>query len=188
MSIAKFGAVIITGVMLMVGAHAPAFAASIATNVLLNNIVPNVDFLDRSSRMATANSKNPRVKAYALGTAKEQTLAANAVDAWIEADKRPVVADASDTAPIVTGRSAAVEGPQAADMRLPMGQEDLDRIEGLEGKDFDDLYKAKQLDALTQVQQSYEDYLARGDDPVLRKVAAKELPRIKQRLAMLKKL
>ena len=150
-----------------------ASAASPATTSFLTNVSQNVDFLDRSSRFALTNSKAARVHSFAFSEAREQTLAANAIDGYAEAAK-----DA-----LATGRSAATE-----DARLPLGQEDLDSLEGLTGPAFDTEYKAKQLDALRQVVADYETYIARGDDPVLLAIAGRELPKAKRRLELLGKI
>ena len=90
----------------------------------------------------------------------------------------------------MTGRSVAIDakGLPAADNRLAMGQEDLDSLEGLSGSEFDAEYKAKQADALRQIQSDYQTYLAKGDDPVLLGLANHELPDVQHRLAQLGKL
>ncbi len=74
------------------------------------------------------------------------------------------------------------------DQRLHMGQEDLARLEGLEAAEVDDLYKTKQLDALTQIETAYQTYLMKGDDPALKAMAARELPKLKHRLVLHGKL
>jgi predicted outer membrane protein len=202
MNVLKPGAMIIMGVIFVGGAQLPAAAASPITDAFLSNLVPNVDFLDRSSRFALQNSKNTRIRDFAHAEAREQTLAANALDDWIEADKAVAAPQTVASAPatsdaVTTGRSVAVDGPvtqgapaqaPVADNRLHLGQEDLDSLEGLEGGEFDSLYKTKQLDALTQIQTDYEDYLVKGDNPALRDMASKELPKIKLRLGALRKL
>jgi predicted outer membrane protein len=73
----------------------------------------------------------------------------------------------------------------SADTRLPRGQEDLDSLEGLEGKAFDADYKDKQKDALQQVETDYSDYVAKGNDPTLLAIAKRELPLVRKRLAAL---
>ena len=71
---------------------------------------------------------------------------------------------------------------------LPRGQEDIDALYGAEGKDLDDSYKLAQIDALTQVQADYQDYIAHGDDTALKALAVRELPKVTKRLAFLNKL
>jgi predicted outer membrane protein len=205
----KISSLMMTGALLLAAAQGPAHAASVATNLFLNNLVPNVDFLDRASRFALENSKDARLRAFAHDEAAEQTNAANAVDDWITADKAAMVATTAPatmapatTAPalnaegLATGRSVAIDrpAPKAAaaplptDPRLAMGQEDLDSLEGLEGKDFDTEYKRKQRDALGQIETDYRTYLSQGDDPALLSIAKSELPKIEKRIAELGKL
>ena len=175
MTFAKLGAAFFAAAISL-AAHSAAHAASPATERFLANLSPNVDFLDQSSRFALTNSKSARVHDFARAQAREQTLAANALDEWREASK----ATAPGGEPLQTGRSVAT-----IDQRLPMGQEDLDSLEGLNGGDFDEQYRAKQRDALRQVEADYQDYIARGDDPVLLALASRELPKVRQRITLL---
>ena len=183
MNVFKSSALLAAGCLSIACAAAPARAASPATEAFLANVIPNVDFLDRSSRMALTNSTSVRVKEFAHGQAAEQTLAANAID------------DLTKGAPgameqLQTGRSAAIDGQPARviDNCLPLGQEDLDSIEGLNGVEFDEAFRAKQRDALNQLKTDYETYLANGDDAALKAIASKELPKIRTRLAILSKV
>ena len=136
------------------------------------------------------NSKNARVHEFAFSEAKEQTLAANALDEWSQGSKVASVRAASvDADQLLTGRSVAIDGqPARVDDRLPRGQEDLNSLEGLSGAEFDQEYRAKQLDALRQIETDYQDYIARGDDPVLLGIASRELPKVRRRLALLGKV
>lgn len=177
MNIIKSAAVVISGFAMLSSVSISARAASANTEVFLANVTANVDFLDRSSRMALENSKSVKIKDFARGEATEQTLAANAIY------------DVTAKAPLQTGRSVALSGqPEQVDLRLPMGQEDLDSIEGLSGIEFDEAFRAKQRDALTQVQTDYETYLASGDDDALKSIAKQELPKIKKQIAALSKV
>ena len=189
MKIASIGAGLVAGAITCLCAGLPANAASASTKLFLENATPNVDFLDRSSRMALTNSKNTRLRAFALSEAAEQTKAANAIYDWTKASP-PVAVASADSGQVLTGRSAAVDGQtaQLVDNRLPLGQEDLDGLEGLNGKEFDDTYKAKQSDALNQMKTDYQDYVVKGDDPALKAIAARELPNIERRLTLLRKL
>lgn len=180
MNIVKPLVLLSAGLISLAGAANCASAASLATEQFLANVTPNVDFLDRSSRMALDNSKSVRLKDFAKGQATVQTLAANAIY-----DATNKLADA----PVQTGRSVAVPASApATDARLPMGQEDLDSIEGLTGIEFDEAFRAKQRDALLQVQTDYETYLATGDDAALKAIAAKELPEVRRKIAALSKI
>jgi predicted outer membrane protein len=199
----SLGAALVAGAVMLAWPAASQTAvrqpASLATDMLLANLAPNVDFLDRSSRFALTNSKDGRLKSFAHDEAREQTLAANAIDDWIEARKAPLVADASNNGdaepPVVSGRSVAIDPPAGAqpaalpaDTRLALGEEDLNSLEGLEGKAFDAEYKQKQRDALSQIADDYTAYLANGDDPALLALAKAQLPKIKHRLAEIDRL
>ena len=191
MNIVKLSAVLGTVAFIAVGGNAPAFAASPATTVFLQNLLPNVDFLDRSSRFALTNSTNARMHEYAFNEAKEQTLAANALDEWQQGTKVASATPASANGDVLmTGRSVAIDGQTAtlADDRLPNGQEDLNSLEGLSGPEFDREYRAKQLESLKQIETDYQNYIARGDDPVLLGIASRELPNVRRRLATLAKI
>ena len=178
----------------------PAGATSAVTQALLDNLTPNIDFLDRSSRFALKNSKSAKVRAFAFSQAREQTLAANAVYDYTTAAATSTVAsthkggseksldradlDRATTASILPPAlpSASKREQPAVDDRLPRSQEDLDSMEGLEGAAFDSEYKEKQRDALQQIEGDYTDYIAQGDDPLLKKIAVRELPKVKRRL------
>lgn len=49
------------------------------TDAFVANVHPNVDFLDRSSRLALQTSTSPRIRAFARGGAAEQTIAGNSL-------------------------------------------------------------------------------------------------------------
>ena len=168
-------------------AAAPAFAASPMTDAFLTNANQSIDFLDRSSRFALDNSENVKLKSFAHDQARNQTLTANAIDDWI-------TADLGTQGDVSTGRSVAINGnvgPEAqkvAAMSPPVGQEDLDNLEGLKGKDFDAIYKARQVSAMAQLQDLYTAYAANGDDPKLVAIAKRELPKIKRSVVELGRL
>ena len=188
MSVKKFSAVAMFAALSLSSVIAPAHAAQAAmspmTQMFLDNVVPNVDFLDRASRIAILDSKSAKVRDFAKGTATDATNTANAIYDWSKADGTTSVA--SNEAPLQTGRSVAVQ--QAPDLRLPRGQEDIDALYGADAKEFDAQYKKAQIDALTQVQTDYTDYIAKGDDPALKALATKELPKITKRLAAAQKI
>ena len=99
---------------------------------------------------------------------------------------------------LVTGRSVGIDGPLApltvtaappiGSQMLPAGQDDLARLRGLSGRQFDALYKATQGDALRQLVVLYRGYAADGDDPALRAIAARELPHVEARIAQVSRL
>ena len=169
---------------------APASAASLMTDAFLTNANQDIDFLDRASRFALDNSKSAKVKAFAHDQARDQTLAANKIGDWIQADLGPQTG--SDK--LATGRSVAVgnsASPTAramASMTPPVGQEDIDNLEGLSGKDFDDIYKAREKVTLEQLRDLYTAYAASGDDATLVAISNRELPKIKHQIAELGRL
>ncbi len=185
MNIAKFGAALFAATVPLAAFQAsisPASAASVQTEMFLDNLAPNVDFLDQSSRFALSNSKSGKVHDFARVQAREQTLAANALDEW--RDGRKVASPEGDA--LHTGRSAAIDGRAVqVDQRMPLGKEDLDSLEGLDGLAFDQEYRSKQREALVQIEADYQSYIAHGDDPVLLAMASSELPKVRQRLAAL---
>ena len=193
------------------------------------NVRPNVDYLDRSSRLALDKSSNPTVRAFAHSEALEQTVAANSLVAWTQTNTvrgedvalgRPLLpVDAGGpiatvgalaalpldiagnvTGDVVTGRSVAVdrpltvtpgegaEAPTLGGTLLPSDRDDLSRLQGSSGRRFDALYRNTQLDSLRQLTTLYRDYDANGDDPSLRALAHRELPRINARIVELRKL
>lgn len=167
-------------------ATAPASAASLMTDAFLTNANQNIDFLDRSSRLALDNSENGKVKSFAHDEARDQTLTANAIDDWITADL--------GAQGVKTGRSVAIdasaspETKKIAAMSPTVGQEDIDNLEGLKGKDFDSIYRDRQATALAQLQDLYTAYAAHGDDPKLVAISKRELPKIKRAIVELGRL
>ena len=186
MSIMKFSAVALCAALSFPVVSARAASLSVATSPVtarfLDNVTPNVDFLDRSSRIAILDTKDTKLRDYAKATATDATNTANALYDWSQAGKTGNGAEA----PLQTGRSAAVD--QVPDNRLPRGQEDIDALYGSEGVEFSTQYRQAQIDALTQVQADYQDYIAHGDDPTLKALAVRELPKVTKRLAAAQKI
>ncbi len=73
--------------------------------------------------------------------------------------------------------------PSAADH-----QKKLDELRGLDGKQFDQAYDQAQLQGHEEAVQLFEQYSRSGDNPDLKRWAAKTLPHLKQHLAMARKL
>ena len=198
---------------------APALAGSPATDAFIANARPNVVFLDESSRIALDRSPSRAVRAFAHSEAREQTITANSMTAWVQTNTPRgevaalgglpiaggVVAAPLDVAAnvtngvgdLVTGRSVGIDSPltvtpassaPVGSQLLPAGQDDLARLSKLSGRQFDVLYKATQVDALRQLAVLYRDYAANGDDPALRAIAARELPRVNARIARVDRL
>ena len=190
MIIARSAVTFVAGATLLLGAALPAAAASPTTQAFLADVMPSVDFLDRSSRLALDNSQSPRLKDFAKGEAREQTLAANALDAWIDQDKVQAVAATAGPDGLLTGRSVAIDtpAPVVAPAFPPVSQEDFDRMYGLTGAEFDQSYKATQMDSLKHLVAAYQEYITNGDEPTLKALATSELPKINRKLAELNKL
>ena len=183
------GAALLAASMTLV-APTGASAASLMTDAFLTNANQDIDFLDRASRLALTNSQSAKVKSFAYDQARDQTLAANSIGDWIQADLGPQAGGDK----VATGRSVAIDGsasPAAhkmAAMTPPIGQEDLDNLEGLTGKDFDGIYQAREQATLEQLRDLYTAYAASGDDKTLVTIADRELPKIKRQIAELARL
>ena len=183
------GAALVAAALSLVG-PTQVSAASLMTDGFLTNANQDIDFLDRASRFALQNSHSAKIKAFAHDQARDQTLAANAIGDWIQADLGPQMAKAD----VATGRSVAVGADASpiarklAEMSPPTGQEDLDNLEGLAGKDFDDVYKERQAVTLEQLKDLYTAYAANGDDPTLVTIAKGELPKIKRQIVELHRI
>lgn len=211
----KLAALFASGSLLIAGAVTPASAASIMTEAFLANVRPNIDFLDRSSRLALDHSRNGGIRSFAHDEAREQTFTANALVAYTQTNtiSGAVAAIGDDTAVAVpsaggvsfavpdltTGRSVALDVPEPpltvtraapppGSTLLPAGQADLDRLSRLNGRAFDALYRSTQWDALRQLATLYASYVQNGDDPSLRALSSRELPKINLRLTELRKL
>ena len=92
---------------------------------------------------------------------------------------------------VLTGRSVAVAGqpaPVVASTPLPADRHDMDRLRAASGRDFDALYRSTQRDSLGQLATLYRSYIASGDNPALRAIAQRELPRVEHRLDQLRRL
>ena len=212
------------GAVLLASASAPAMAASLTTEAFVANVRPNIDFLDRSSRMALDTAASPAVRTFARTEATEQTIAANSLVAWTQSNTvsgavaaigepvvpsvpgvvyAPVDAAANVTADVtngvgdlVTGRSVAIDRPLTVTRTpdpanaavLPAGADDLGRLSTMKGRRFDAFYKTIQRDSLRQLATIYAAYIQNGDDPGLREMAVRELPKINRRLAELRQL
>ncbi len=166
-------------------ACASAHAASTTTATFVTDANPTIDLLDRTSRLALENSQNPRLRSFARSEAAEQTNAANALYDWSQAQAHEAVASSDqDDGVVRTGRSVAIDTPVVAipEQMPSVNQEDVDRLYGLTGTDFDVAYKAVQIDALNKLSVMYQEYITNSDEPTLKALASRELPKINRRL------
>lgn len=182
-------AMLIAGIVSL--AATPSFAASPITNAFKANVEANIDFLDRSARLALDKTKTAVVRDYARGAVAEAGRTADALGRVMPADL--AVASPRDSEALMTGRSVAIDGVkpvagQAANGRAPMGEKDLAALARLDGRKFDDAFWLKQLDALSQLRADYQSYADDGDDPALAALSETELTRVEQRLALLAKI
>ena len=196
---------------------APALAASAQSEAFVANARPNVNFIDESSRLALDKSPSRAIRAFAYREARDATIASNSLVAWAQTNTLrgeavalgtpivPVLPAVTDLAfapvavatDVVTGRSVAIDAPltvrpatvaPVGAALLPAEQDDLARLQARSGRGFDILYKSTQLDALRQLATIYSDYQVNGDDPALRAIAARELPKINARIVELRRL
>ncbi len=179
----------------------PSFASQL-TDAFVANAKPNVDFLDKSSRLALERSASRRIKAYAQDVAARETIVDNTFVAWWQSNTSAGASAALGTAPqaernpldkmagdmsklvdgsLLTGRSVAVERlapvvvPAPKTTLLPSQDADFDTLKTLSGKRFDAFYKLTQRNALRQLVALYRDYASQGDDPALRSLSALQL-------------
>jgi predicted outer membrane protein len=194
---------IATAPLAATGLLAPGATAgqSSRTAAFVANALPNINFLNESSRMALNKSQSPAIRHFAHRQATIQTIAGNSMTAWANSAQAPV-----------TGRSSFNGGPLMGAIALP-GQligatgdaltgglgasnafdansqaQDLSRLSALNGSAFDELYRSTQLDSLNQLAMLYTDYAAHGDDPGLRRLARAELPKIKREIAQISRI
>ena len=194
MKAAKFCVVFVTAA-LSLSAWNSASAASPMTVGFAANVRANVAFLDSASRIALGRSDDAGTRVFARGEPQDATKTAALLR-----DVIPPETMAASNDSVMTGRSVAVDGTassdvagrvtvdQAANGRAAMGQDELDRLRTLSGREFNDLYWQTQLDALSQLESDYRTYIAHGDDQALVATAKRELPRVMRRLALLTKI
>lgn len=165
-------------------APTPAPAAPAAQNPsarFLSDAIPAAHFLEQTSRMAAARTKNSKIRDFAQQTAKAQTAAALSLTAWV-----------NTSGPVVTGRSAIFGQSGASPVsrvtapRLLQSQADqLQRLSTLQGRDFDAAYISAQRDGLQQLADVYQQYVDKDGDPGLHAIAARELVEVKKAMDLL---
>ncbi len=182
-----------------------ASAATRLTDAFVANVKPNVDFLDKASRLALQRSPDRAVKAYAQDVAARETIVENSIVAWWQTNT-PEGANAAlgTAAPISTpdplaplgrlagdvegmvssglstGRSIAVDHPTPAAAPapkplLPSQEADYETLKTLHGRRFEAFYKLTQRNALRQLVAMYRDYASSGDDSSLRSISTLQL-------------
>lgn len=197
-------------------AATPSLASQL-TDAFFANAKPNVDFLDKSSRLALQRSSSPRVKAYARDVAARETVVANSMVAvWQTTTPdgasaalgtaaatgddplAPLGRVAGDVTRLVdgslpTGRSVAVDAPSQLDRTkaktlLPSQEADYEMLKTLHGRRFDKFYELTQRGSLRQLVALYRDYAAIGDDPALRSLSTLQLQKSNETIRRLNSL
>ncbi len=176
--------------------------ASQLTDAFVANAKPNVEFLDKSSRLALERSPSRAIKTYAQDVAARETIVDNTIVAWWQSNTPAGASAALGTAPqserdpldaiagdmsklvdgsLLTGRSVAVERlapivvPAPRSALLPSQDADFETLKTLKGRRFDAFYKLTQRNALRQLVALYRDYASQGDDPALRSLSTLQL-------------
>lgn len=192
MNIAKLGTALVIGTLSFAAALPAAHAASPITNALVANVRSNIDFLDQSSALAAERSKSDAILAFARSEQGDAVQTAQALSGALNG-QTTAVGSADDAGALMTGRSVAIDGPtagpgQAANGRAPLGRQDIYGLAKMSGKNFNDTFWFKQLDALSQLRADYQAYIDDGDDTALVSLAKRELPKVEARLADLAKI
>ncbi len=142
--------------------------------------IPNANFIAAASRMASAYSRNGKLRDLAGQLAKDQTTAANSLTAWVNVSG-PVVTRRSPYTGQIGSGTAKLRAPQL----LPPQVSNLQRLSTLQGRGFDTLYVSTLMEALVQLQTLYRDFAQTGADPGLQAIAVRELPKVEQTISAL---
>ena len=167
---------------------------SAMTDAFVFEISRDFAILHQSDLLAVAERMGVGLQAFARRDSLEQSTAYAELAAWSQAERR--AARAASLTPSIDGLGAIlypfdavvlplnVDGPAAtqADRAL------LARLRGVHGRDFADVYATAQTVALARLERAYVDYIKNGDDPVLRRLAVLELPKVRALLAEVRRL
>ncbi|MGB6175459.1 MAG: DUF4142 domain-containing protein [Methylocella sp.] len=145
--------------------------------------LPTANFIAAASRMASAYSRNDKIRKFAEALAKDQTAVANSLDTWVDVNG-PVVTRRSP----YTGKTGPGAAKLSAPQLLPPQRSNLRRLSASQGRDFDSLYVSTLMEALAQLQTLYRDFAQTGADPGLQAIAARELPKVEQTISALRAL
>jgi predicted outer membrane protein len=85
--------------------------------------------------MASANSRDGKIRKFAEALAKDQTAVANSLDAWVNVNGPVVTLRSPYTGKIEPG-AAKLSAPQL----LPPQRSNLQRLSASQGRDFDSVY------------------------------------------------
>lgn len=161
-------------------ATAPSAAgASAAEQVahFVTSVMPTANFVSAASRLAVSRASSGKIRQIAEMLAKDQPAVTRSLSAWVNV-----------TGPVITRnpRLAGVSGPAArisAPNFLPSQADTLQRLSASQGKKFDLLFVSSQMEALSQLQTLYRDFIQNGADPGLVAIAARELPKVEEAIS-----
>lgn len=190
----------------LVAFAAPVRAASTTTEVFVAAVVPKIAFLRASAELAETHAGHARWRGFARTEIRDQALAEGDLDRWrgVERsrDARDAAASTLDglgpvanvvTTPfaVIADAASRVSPPltplPSADRAEAANQVELRRLAALHGAAFDAAYSADQADTLGPLARLYKDFIVNGDDPTLRKMAVRNLPRVARLLAMVRR-
>ena len=182
----------------------PSSIGTETTDAYLSVAVPTVEFLQASADLAIARSENARLRAFArreIGTADDTRAAFAARDAAV---KRGAARDAaSPTLDGLTPLAGLVAIPYgyvadatsllkplvtqlpSADHARAAGRAALARLSAQGGEAFDVLFADQQIAALDRLAALDKDFILNGDDPRLRTIAVRDLPKVRALAAAL---
>ncbi len=170
----------------------PAEAATSAiTDAFVAATTPAFEALRLADEYAAANGAGARLRAFAGRDEAAQADAADALTAWEQATRRADIAAAN--APSIDGLGAVLYPFGAVVFPINIhGHVDTDayrtalaQLAALQGPAFDSVYVAEQSSILRRLVEAYTDYIKNGDDPGLRAIAVRNLPRVRRLLAEL---
>ncbi len=145
----------------------PALAQAPSTQDFVNKVAISDMFEVQASQLALSKNPDKDTKPFAQRMVKDHQQTSKELKALV--DKGKVQATL----------------PTALD---PEHQKLLDDLKAKDGKDFDQAYDQMQVKAHQDAVVLFEAYAKGGDNPDLKKWAAKTLPHLKQHLAMAQKL
>ena len=197
----------LAGMVLGLLALTPTKAATITSDAFVATARPTIEFLEAAGRLASAQADSARVRAFGRREVESQDGALETLAEWRRADaaalERDKTAPSLDHLGPLAGVLAVPYGaladatsiatppltplPSADRLRAVSGQ-DLARLAALRDQAFVDFYAATQVDALRRLEAAYKSFILNGDDPILRRLAVKALPKVERLLAEARRL
>ena len=183
--------VVLTGL----AATSPASAATSAmTDAFVAAVAPAYGVLRQSDDLALAAGGSARTATFARRDSAHQAAAFEALVAWSQAEQRTAFADAQTPSidglgPILYPFDAEVVPLNIDGRRIGAAdQAALAQLRSLRGPAFDSYYAATEAALLERLARVYVDYIKNGDDPTLRLLAVRNLPKVRQLIAGLRRL